>query len=83
MGNIPYRPTFLREIRNYYRNKCDLVSKKIAISDNFIQYHYVGNQDSCRCFLINDNLKDTGRKIYQETYGKKESRRVQNDNHNI
>ena len=33
---IPYKPGFLKEIRNYYRHKYNLVSKKTAMQDNFL-----------------------------------------------
>ena len=36
LGGIPYKPAFLKEIRNYYRDKYNLVSKKTAIQDNFV-----------------------------------------------
>ena len=36
LGGIPYKPAFLKEIRNYYRDKYNLVSKKTAMQDNFL-----------------------------------------------
>ena len=39
LGDLSYQPALLREIRNYYRDKYELVSKKAGINDNVIQYH--------------------------------------------
>ena len=36
LGDIPYKPAFLKKIRNYYRDKYNLISKKTAIQDNFV-----------------------------------------------
>ena len=36
LSGIPYKPAFLKEIRNYYRDKYNLVSKKTAMQDNFL-----------------------------------------------
>ena len=71
LGNNPYRPALLGEIRNYYRDKYSLVSKKSGIKDNFIQCNYAGDKDSYRCLSINDHLKDIERTIYQDIYQKK------------
>ena len=71
LGNNPYRPALLGEIRNYYRDKYSLVSKKSGIKDNFIQCNYAGDKDSYRCLSINDHLKDIERTIYQDIYRKK------------
>ena len=68
LGDLPYQPALLREIRNYYRGKYELVSKNAGINDNFIQCHHAGDKDSYRCLLIEKYLKDIGRKIYQEIY---------------
>ena len=58
LGDLPYQPALLREIRNYCRGKYELVSKN------------AGDKDSYRCLSIDKYLKDIGRKIYQEIYRK-------------
>ena len=52
LGDLSYQPALLREIRNYYRDKYELVSKKAGINDNVIQYHWAGDEDTYRCLSI-------------------------------